>query len=164
MKRIPLNEVFTTIATQWFFDPDQSPPQSNMCAPLAEAIRTANKYINDKEEEIILFMYIGKGLSTNYTGNSINFACSSNDIKYYSAIYAFNFINVAGTNDQVRLEYTGPQGDGAYSTYLSAYTPVINLIEDNSPYRLTSTNTMNPADLTFTSVAAPDFYFVVTLN
>ncbi|MDR0691913.1 MAG: DUF4302 domain-containing protein [Prevotellaceae bacterium] len=163
MAWLPLNEVFASTVKQWFFDSGQPLPQSDMCAPLAEAIRTANAHIEKKENENILFIYIGKGLSNSYTGHSVNFACSANGIKYYTAIYAFKFINVADTGDQVHLEYTGPQGNGAYINYLDAFTPVINLIKDKSPYRLTSKNLKNPAELTFTSVADPNFYFVLTL-
>ncbi|MDR2449608.1 MAG: DUF4302 domain-containing protein [Prevotellaceae bacterium] len=164
MNWVSLSEAFATTVTQWFFgSPKQSPPQSGMCAPLADAIRTANTYINSIEGENIFFMYIGKGTSPTYEEHSIYFGCSSNGNGYYEAIYAFNFLNVAGADNQVRLEYTEPKGNGAYSTYLAAFTPVINLINNNSPYQLTSANVKNPTDLTFTSVKDKNFYFVVTL-
>jgi hypothetical protein len=164
LRWIPLNDIFTTTTIQWYFLASWDPPiQPNMCTSLATAINTAETSIGNAEGESILFMYIGKGHTSNYTGNSIYFGCSPNGSNYYSAIYAFNFVNVAGTDDQVQLEYTAPQGDGSYPAYLTAFTPVINLIKNNSPYQLTSKNAKNPTDLTFTSVAAPTFYFTVFL-
>jgi hypothetical protein len=165
LRWIPLNEIFTTTTTQWYFFDFRNPPiQSNMCASLSAAVDAADTFISNEDGEFILFMYIGKGHIDSYKENSIYFGCSYNGTNYYTAIYAFNFVKAAGTEDQVQLEYTGPQGDGSYPAYLSAFTPVVNLIRNNTPYRLTSADAKNPKDLTFTSVGDPAFYFTVTLK
>jgi hypothetical protein len=152
-RSIKLKEIFAATTTQWWF------ATTAMCPALLSAVSAADAAIYAAERERIGGMYIGRGRHSAYTGNSLNFLCTPDGATAYTAIYAFDFVPVPGDADRLELHYTAPQGDGSYPAYLSAFTPIVNLVKSNSPYTLTG----NAQAITFTGVADPTFTFTVSL-
>jgi hypothetical protein len=89
------------------------------------------------------------------------FIFKSYGTKYWSAQYACDF-KIVGDNLSIEYKNQG-QGPGLNEKYYYAYYKLfLDTITAKSPYSVTVDNPRNVTEMTVTSVADPNFYFVAT--
>jgi hypothetical protein len=70
------------------------------------------------------------------------------------------FYTFTPTGDDLAIVYSGAGLNASY--YSSFFAPLLNAITNKSPYIIIGDDLVDPDEITLTSVADPDFYFVVS--
>lgn len=142
--RPPIN-----VNQDWFFDAtvDLSPLMVNTFS----AITTAN---TARWGEVLSpIVRFGNTTVNGTTSPGIMFRSDS-----FLAQHLLNFSGVPGENDKISIS----KGAGAFNwRFYTHLLPVVDIITDNSPFKIEPTPVLDPTEVKLTSISNPDVWFII---
>jgi len=151
---VPLNNIIANTDTQWFFE------YSTVSPSVESMLQAANTAMVDEYGLEFIFGYLGNSPFEDYPGRIVGFYISDGT-NAFNGLYIFEYKTVNGTDNKVEVKYKSDSLNG--SDFRIGFGPVVDAVNDKSPYILTADNVKNPQKITFTSEADPAFYFTVEL-
>lgn len=109
------------------------------------------------------WQFIGNCPVNDYDGPCLFFFMYQTSSGAYAyAIFSFTFTPVDATDDQITMVYGSRYAAAATYYWLGeCFNPIVNTLNDNSPYRLTPDYSTNPYQMRIESVNNPDIYLIV---
>jgi hypothetical protein len=151
MSVFPPNDFFAETATFWVFNYALCSSSFKTLIDNAKTATTAAGFTCDE-------IYCGRSLQD--TNRMFGFFVRQNNTGTYGyLVYNFLFTPIAGTDDKIKLEFSSYGINGKLIPALK--TGFIDTITAKSPYSVAVNDPKNITKLTLTSVADPNFYFVV---
>ena len=147
---VPLNVFFATMSTYGYLDDTKSSSSVNTL------INQCNSLLYSTYYEQLVYIVVGDSpFGASAPGRGFVFG-SYDGSQVWNVQFVFNF-TVSGNN--LAITYASAGFNASY--YTTQFTAFRNAITNKSPYSLTADDLDNPTEITLTSVADPDFYFVV---
>jgi hypothetical protein len=113
--------------------------------------------LNEYNEELVYILF-GNSPFASSPGQGVIFGSyNPTDDKVWIAQFFYTFTPVG---DELAIAYSGTGRNG--TLYLPFLAPLLNALTDKSPYIVTGNDPISPTEVTLTSAADPDFYFVIT--